>query len=67
MIMHEGKSPSTHHRTAKKLDAKDFLAMFGLICVHVGLYWIYPPLCLIVGGLVLTFLSIVFSVRERIP
>jgi hypothetical protein len=37
----------------------DLLALAGAACVAVGLWWIYPPACLIVSGSALSAAGIV--------
>lgn len=39
----------------------DVLAVFGAGCTLTGLWWIYPPLAMIAGGLVLVYVSWVFA------
>lgn len=36
-----------------KLDIRDVLTVAGLIMIFVGLWWIYPPVALIVIGFTL--------------
>lgn len=47
---------------------KDFLATIGLLLFLLGLYFIYWPLCLVIGGLMITgycVLTVWIQAREN--
>jgi hypothetical protein len=49
----------------------DLLAGLGLLLVAAGLWWIYPPACLIAVGLTFLFLGVwgarLWATRQRRP
>lgn len=47
------------------MDRNDVFAAVGLLLVAGGLWWIYPPISLIVVGLALMTLGVVGSKNEN--
>lgn len=47
------------------MDRYDGLVLVGLGMVGVGLWWVYPPLALIVPGAFLATLGVVMAVRQE--
>ena len=46
-----------------KIDSNDLMALFGLILISSGVYFIYPPLSLIIPGIVLLGVGLWGSVK----
>ena len=45
------------------MDFNDVLALLGFISLSIGLWWVYPPVALIVGGILLMAVG---TLRARI-
>jgi hypothetical protein len=46
-----------------KIDSNDLMALVGLILISSGVYFIYPPLSLIIPGVVLLGVGLWGSVK----
>lgn len=53
------------NQTPTKIDAHDLGAALGLCLMSVGLWWIWPPVALVVVGLILLLASVSGARRAR--
>lgn len=49
---------TTLQKIARHIDGNDVLAVVGIALLGVGLWWVYPPVALIVVGSLLVKLAI---------
>jgi hypothetical protein len=49
----------------KWLDLSDLLVLLGLVLLGIGLWWVWPPLGLIVPGAVLLIVGLVTAMWRR--